>query len=74
MKKLVCLIGLVFLCGCVEENATTSSTTNSSTTHMWTLEYASTVEINSQTLHNCVYVGHRRAFSILSNEPCKYRL
>lgn len=57
MKKLVCLIGLVFLCGCVEENATTSSTT-----HMWTLEYASTVEINSQTLHNCVYVGHRRAF------------
>lgn len=75
IKKVIGFIGIVafvfLVSGCENKRAKYKTEENKAFHKLWYLEYYSKVNIGDETLYNCVYVGVKRAFSILSNEKCK---
>lgn len=62
---------MIFFIGCQHETPTVE---NKPSEYEWNLEYFHKVKIQNEELYECVYVGFRRSFSILSNTACREKL
>lgn len=72
MKHILILLAMFFFIGCQCYPETTTRENRASMN--WRLEYFHKVKIQNEELYECVYVGVKRSFSILSNTACEEKL